>query len=166
MSDRESSSQPAPPRRSNGARALATLGRFLADDGWRPLPAGPAAFAMAYRDEGGAFAMRAEVLTEAEQLVITADAPQAVPPERLAAVAEYVSRASSGLYVGSLELDFRTGLVRARCGLDFEGEPLSARLIRNALAITVRLMETYLTGLDRVIGGEDAAAVIGEIEKG
>jgi hypothetical protein len=166
MSDLESSSQPAPPRRSNGDRALATLGRFLADDGWRPLPAGPTAFAMAYRDEGGAYAMRAEVLVEAEQLVITAAAPQPAPPGRLAAVAEYVCRASSGLYVGSLELDFKTGVVRARCGLDFEGEPLSSRLIRNALAITVRLMETYLPGLTRVLGGEDAEAVIREIEAG
>ncbi len=161
MSDHE----PAPPaRRPNGARALSTLGRFLADDGWRPVAAGPAAFSMAYSGVSGAFTLRAEVLVEAEQLVITADAPTRVPAERLAAAAEYICRACYGLYVGSLELDFATGLVRARCGLDFEGEPLSPRLIRNALAITVRLMETYLPGLARVIAGEAPLAALQAVE--
>ncbi|HMQ31180.1 MAG TPA: YbjN domain-containing protein [Chloroflexaceae bacterium] len=164
MSDHEPASPPAPARRPNGARALATLGRFLADDGWRPTPAGPAAFSMAYSGEAGAFTLRAEVLVEAEQLVIIAEAPTRVPAERLPAAAEYVCRACSGLYVGSLELDFATGVARARCGLDFEGEPLSPRLIRNALAITVRLMETYMPGLARVVAGEAPRAVIGEIE--
>jgi hypothetical protein len=164
MSDQEPLSQPAPARRSNGARALATLGRFLADDGWRPLPAGPAAFSMAYSTPAGPLTLRAEVLPEAEQLVITAEAPAAVPPGRLAAAAEYVCRASAGLYVGSLELDFATGAARARCGLDFEGEPLSPRLIRNALAITARLAETYLPGLAEVAAGADPRETIRRIE--
>ncbi len=164
MSDHEPPSRPAPARRSNGARALATLGRFLADDGWRPRPAGPAAFAMLYSGEAGAFALLAEVLIEAEQLVITAEAPARVPPERLPAAAEYICRAGCGLYVGGLELDFEAGAARARVGLDFEGEPLSPRLIRNALAIAVRLMETYMPGLARVVGGEAPRAVIGAVE--
>lgn len=164
MSDPEPPPRQVPVRRPNGARALETLGRFLADDGWRPRPAGPAAFAMAYRGEAGAFALRAEVLVEAEQLLITAEAPRPVPPERLAAVAEYVSRAGCGLYVGSLELDHEAGAVRARWGLDFEGEPLSPRLIRNALAIIVRLIETYTPGLDAVLAGVAPREAIRKIE--
>lgn len=164
MSDQEFLSQPAQPRRSNGARALSTLGRFLADDGWRPQPDGPAAFTMAFRGEAGAFTMRAALLVDAEQLVVSADAPFEVPPERLAAAAEYLCRACFGLYVGSLELDFATGVARARCGLDFEGEPLSTRLIRNALAITVRLTETYMPGLAEVAAGADPHDVIRRIE--
>lgn len=164
MSDPEPSSPPAPARRSNGARALATLGRFLADDGWRPTPAGPASFTMAYRGTSGAFTMRAELLVAAEQLVITADAPAPVPPERLAAAAEYVCRASAGLAVGSLDLDLATGAAKARCGLDFEGEPLSPRLIRNALAITARLSETYMPGLAAVVAGADPRETIRTIE--
>lgn len=165
MSDPDLSPGPSPPRRPNGARALATLGRFLADDGWRPTPAGPAGFRLDYRGEAGSFELRAEVLVEAEQLVIVAEAPVRLPPERRAAGAEYVCRASSGLYVGSLELNVDDGTVRARCGLDFEGEPLSPRLIRNALAVTVRLMETYLPGLARVVGGAEPVATITAIEQ-
>lgn len=164
MSDQELPSQPAPARPPNGARALATLGRFLADDGWRPRPDGPAAFTMAYGGEAGAFAMRAEVLVEAEQLVLTAEAPARVPAERLPAAAEYVCRAGCGLYVGGLELDFESGAARARVGLDFEGEPLSPRLIRNALAIVVRLAETYMPGLAEVVAGAGPRDVLRKIE--
>ncbi|NTU83666.1 MAG: YbjN domain-containing protein [Chloroflexales bacterium] len=156
--------RPGPAPRPNGARALATLGRFLADDGWRPRPAGPTAFAMDYSGRSGGLALRAEVLLEAEQLVISAEAPARVPAERRAAAAEYLCRASYGLYVGSLELDMDSGVARARCGLDFEGEPLSPRLIRNALAITVHLMETYLPGLIMVVDGAEPRAAISAIE--
>lgn len=158
-------SDPQPPARPNGARALATLGRFLADDGWRPRPDGPEAFAMSYRGPAAAFELRAEVLLAAEQLVITAVAPAAVPVARRAAAAEYLTRAGCGLYVGGFQLDLETGVARARCGLDFEGEPLSPRLIRNALAITVRLMEVYLPGLTKVVAGADPRAALGEAER-
>lgn len=164
MSDAESTPRPAPVRRPNGARALATLGRFLADDGWRPRPAGPSAFAMDYSGKAGDLTLRAEVLVETEQLVISAEAPVLVPVERRAAAAEYLCRASFGLYVGSLELDMDSGVARARCGLDFEGEPLSSRLIRNALSIAVRLMETYLPGLLLVIEGAEPSRAISEVE--
>lgn len=144
-----------PPPRSNGARAVATLGRLLADEGWRPRPDGPAAFDFSHHGAGSAFEVRAEVLVAAEQLVVTATAPAAVSPGRRAAAAEYVTRAAFGLYLGALQLDLDSGTMLARCGLDFEGEPLSPRLARNALAVTVRLMETYLPGLLAVIDGAD-----------
>jgi hypothetical protein len=143
-----------PAARPNGARALATLGRFLADDGWQVEPDGPQAFLMSYRGQV-AFALRVEVIVAAEQLVVTGEAPRTVPQERRLAAAEYVTRAANGLYVGAFQLDLASGLARAHCGLDFEGEPLSPRLIRNAVAIVVRLMETYLPGLLEVIDGVD-----------
>lgn len=154
-----------PPPRPNGARALTTLGRLLADDGWHPRPDGPEAFAMSYRGQAAAFELRAEILVAAQQLVVTAVAPAPVPPARRAAAAEYLTRAACGLYVGALQLDLDSGEARARCGLDFEGEPLSSRLIRNALAITVRLMETYLPGLTLVVAGADPRAALAEAER-
>jgi hypothetical protein len=156
-----SDQQPAP--RPNGARALATLGRFLADDGWAPLPDGPHAFTVSYRG-GVACTLRAAVLVEAEQLVITAAAPAAVPPARRAAVAEYLARAADGLYVGGFQLDLDGGLVRAHCGLDFEGEPLSPRLVRNALAVVVRLAEAYFPALATVVAGTDPRVALAAAE--
>ncbi len=162
----EAQPQPAAARRhANGARALATLSRFLAEEGWNPRPVGSAAFTMEYRGEAGAFELRAELLVAAEQLVITAMAPEPVPPPRRAAAAEYLIRAGWGLYVGALQLDLDSGAVVASCGLDFEGEPLSPRLIRNALAATVRLMEVYLPGLKAVIAGADPRSAVAQAER-
>lgn len=157
-----SDSPPAP--RPNGARALATLGRFLADDGWAPRPDGPQSFAMIYRGGRGALRLRAELLVDAEQLVIAVEVPAPIPEPRRAAAAEYLARAGWGLYVGGFQLDMETGAARACCGIDFEGEPLSPRLIRNALAVAVRLMETYLPGLEAVIAGRDPRTALAEAE--
>ena len=165
MSEQPPSDPAAARRQSNGARALTTLGRFLADDGWGPRPAGPSGFTMDYRGDAGAFELRAEVLVAAEQLVITAMAPEPVPPARRAAAAEYLTRAAWGLYVGALQLELDSGAAVARCGVDFEGEPLSPRLIRNALAATVRLMEIYLPGLEAVGAGADPRAALAQAER-
>ncbi|MCS6882356.1 MAG: YbjN domain-containing protein [Oscillochloridaceae bacterium] len=151
-------------RRLRGERALATLSRLLADDGWRPRPGGPGCFAMTYRSSGAVFEVWAEIIVASEQLVVKAAAPLTVPLDRRAAAAEYVLRATWGLYVGSLDLDVDSGKVCARCGLDFEGEPLSPRLIRNALSVAVRIMETYLPGLKRVIDGAAPAEAIRAVE--
>jgi hypothetical protein len=162
---RELSAQDAGgPRRLRGERALATLSRLLADDGWRPRSGGSGRFVMTYRSNGAVFEVWAEIIVLSEQLVVNAVAPLTVPPDRRAAAAEYVLRATWGLYVGSLDLDLDTGQVRARCGLDFEGEPLTPRLIRNALTIAVRIMETYLSGLERVIGGAAPLEAIRAVE--
>jgi hypothetical protein len=164
------SEQPAPEpaaarRYPNGHRAFATLGRFLVDDGWSPQQSGPSSYRMTYRSESATFELRAEVLIAAEQLVITAMASTPVPPARRPAAAEYLIRASRGLYVGALQLDMDSGAASARCGLDFEGEPLSPRLIRNALAATVRLMATYLPGLEEVSAGAGPAEAIANVER-
>lgn len=151
-------------RHARGERAVATLGRFLADDGWRPRPAGPGRFVMSYRRESGGFELWAELIVASEQLVVSAIAPLTAPAARRAAAAEYLARAGWGLYVGGFDLNMDTGEVRARCGLDFEGEPLSPRLIRNTLTITVRLMETYLPGLARVCDGVAPLDAIRAIE--
>lgn len=139
--------------RARGERAVTTLGRFLTDDGWRPRPAGPGRFVMSYQRADREFELWAELIVASEQLVVSAVAPLTAPATCRAAAAEYLARANWGLYVGGFDLNMDTGEVRARCGLDFEGEPLSPRLIRNALTITVRLMETYLPGLARVCDG-------------
>lgn len=151
-------------RRLRGERALATLSRLLADDGWRPRPGGPGRFTMTYRSNGAVFEVWAEIIVPSEQLVVRATAPLTVPTDRRAAAAEYVLRATWGLYVGSLDLDVDTGEVCARCGLDFEGEALSPRLIRNALSIATRIMETYLPGLKRVINGAAPLEAIRAVE--
>jgi hypothetical protein len=149
-----------------GPSALATLATFLTADGWRPqrLPE-RRAFTMTYAGASGSFPCVAELRAEAQQLICYAVAPLSAPPDRLPAVAEFIARANDGAYIGSFELSYRSGEVRCRSSIDFEGEALSERLIRNTLYPAVRLMDAYLPGLARVIlHGADPRQAIDEIE--
>lgn len=150
-----------------GRSALATLATFLAADGWRPQRiAGRRAFAMSYRGASGGFTCVAELRSEARQLICYAVAPVAAPPARLAAVAEFITRANYGAYIGCFELSYSSGEVRCRSSVDFEGETLSEALIRNTIYPAARLMDTYLPGLTRVIAqGAAPRDAIDEIER-
>ncbi|NTW00375.1 MAG: YbjN domain-containing protein [Oscillochloris sp.] len=151
---------------SGGPNALATLATFLMVDGWRPQRiAGHRAFAMNYSGTSGKFACVAELRAEAQQLICYAIAPLIVPPAFLPAVAEFITRANDGTYIGNFELSYSSGEVRCKSSIDFEGEVLSERLIRNTIYPAVRLMETYLPGLTQVIHhGATPREVIAAIE--
>ena len=53
-------------------------------------------------------------------------------------------------------MDFRDGEVRYKSSLDFEGERLTGRLIRNTLYPAIYTMEEYLPGLLLVMFGDEA----------
>lgn len=152
---------------SGGPNALATLATFLSVDGWRPQRiAGRRAFAMTYGGASGSFACLAELRSEARQLICYALAPISTPPARRPAVAEFITRANYGAYIGNFELSYGSGEVRCKSSIDFEGEALSERLIRNTLYPAARLMDTYLPGLTRVIAhGVAPREAIDEIEQ-
>ena len=97
--------------------------------------------------------------------------PFAAPPppvvEDRSAVAEYLTRANYGLRIGNFELDYADGEVRYKSSLDFEGQTLTAELIRNAIYPAVHTMDRYLPGLLRVtFGGATPHEAIEEVEGG
>jgi hypothetical protein len=150
-----------------GRNALSTLATFLAVDGWRPQRiAGRRAFALTYDGASGSFACVAELRSEAKQLLCYAIAPLVAPPARLPAVAEFITRANDGAYIGNFELSYTSGEVRCKSSIDFEGEALSERLIRNTIYPAARLMDTYLPGLTQVIAhGINPREAIDQIEQ-
>jgi hypothetical protein len=152
---------------SGGPTALSTLATFLAVDGWRPQRiVGRRAFAITYGGASGSFTCLAELRSEAQQLLCYAVAPLVASPARLPAVAEFITRANYGTYIGNFELSYGSGEVRCKSSIDFEGEALSEQLIRNTLYPAARLMDTYLPGLARVIAqGAAPREAIDEIER-
>ncbi len=150
-----------------GPTALATLATFLTADGWRPQRiVGRRAFALTYAGVHGRLTCLAELRSEAQQLICYALAPLVVPPAMMPAAAEFLMRASYGTYIGNFELDYRSGEVRCKSSIDFEGAILTEHLIRNTIYPAVRLMDTYLPGLIRVITqGVAPREAINEIEQ-
>jgi hypothetical protein len=83
-----------------------------------------------------------------------------------AQVAEYITRANYGLRIGNFEMDYSDGEVRYKSSLDFEGEPLTPKLIKNAMYPAVHTMDLYLPGLLGVMyGNKTPAEAIREIEE-
>jgi hypothetical protein len=92
-------------------------------------------------------------------------APIKAAEEVRPAVAEFLTRANYGLYIGNFELDYADGEIRYKSSIDFEGVPLSVELIRNTLYPALQLMDRYLPGLMKVAyAGMVPAEAINEIE--
>jgi hypothetical protein len=150
----------------NGLSAFDTLGRFLEEDGWYPQQLDDRyIYRMGFSGEHGQVACFAQIRPELEQLLFYVLAPVKAPEDRLDAVAEFLTRANYGLRIGNFEMDYNDGEVRYKSSLDFEGEPLSPRLIRNAIYPAVQTLDRYLPGLMQVIyGNRSAQEAIEEIE--
>jgi len=151
---------------ANGLLALATLERFLEEDGWHPQRLGDKPiYRMGFAGRNGRFACYAQVRSDLEQLVFYVMVPVKAPEEQRPLVAEFVTRANYGLRIGNFELDYGDGEVRFKSSLHFEGVPLDPRLIRAALEPAVTTLDRYLPGLMAVIyGGQSPLEAIGQIE--
>jgi hypothetical protein len=150
----------------DGLEAFATLGRYLAEDGWFPQEVpNHTAYRMRYQGHNGDLRVFAQIRVDAEQLIIYAIAPNNVPEEARAGVAEYLTRANYGMYIGNFELDYNDGEVRFKSSVDFEDVSLDPKLIRNTIYPAVRLMDKYLPGLLKVAyGGKSPLEAVSEIE--
>ena len=143
-----------------------TVVQFFTEDDWvfytledRPI------LRMNFRGENGGWQCYAQVREEQKQLIFYSVMESHVPEEKRPVVAEFLTRANYGLYVGNFEMDFSDGEVRYKSSLDYENEVLTPQLIKNAIYSAVQTMDRYLAGLMRVIyGSQPPAEAIAEIE--
>jgi hypothetical protein len=141
-------------------QAFETLGRFLEEEGWCPQQAEEdlLLYRVVFAGESGEMVGFAEIEPEFELLIFYVYAPVEAPKERRAAVAEYITRANYGMWIGNLELDYADGEVRYKSSIHFEGTALVEPLIRNVVEDSVQAMEAYLPGLRDVIEGRASPA--------
>ncbi len=164
---RDSRETPRPDNR-NGLQAFEHLSSYLDDDEWFPRRIeGKYAYSMSYTGKNGDLRCYAIVRVDLEEFLFYAVAPIKVPEEIRRAVSEFLTRANYGLRIGNFELDYSDGEVRYKSSLDFEGQTLTAELIRNAIYPAVHTMDRYLPGLLRVsFGGATPHEAIEEVEGG
>lgn len=150
----------------NGLHAFAVLGEFLETNHWHPQQLEDRyVYRMPFQGSNGVMQCYAQIRVDAEQLLFYALAPiKVAEPQRLA-IAEFLTRANYGMYIGNFELDLNDGEIRYKSSLDFEGIELSFDLIRNAIYPAVRLLDRYLPGILQVaFGGVSPAEAIKAIE--
>lgn len=141
-------------------RAFETLGRFLEEEGWYPQQTEEdlLLYRVALTGEGGEMVGFAEIEPEFELLIFYLYAPVEAPTELRPAVAEYITRANYGMWIGNFELDYEDGEVRYKSSVHYEGTTLAEPLIRNAVQDSLQTMEEYLPGLRDVIEGRASPA--------
>lgn len=82
--------------------------------------------------------------------------PEVVPPTQRAAVAEYLTRVNFNLRLGAFEMNWETGEVRFKTGIDLHGAPLTAELLQGVIQPNHQAMALYLPNLLNVLHGEQA----------
>jgi hypothetical protein len=110
---------------------------------------------------------------DARRFVFYSLSPVDAAPDRRDRFAEYLHRANYGLLGANFEMDYDTGEVQLRTGLEFstlprellESDELLDAIILDLSATNVGIFDRYVTGLIALSLGDVApAAIIAEIE--
>jgi hypothetical protein len=88
-----------------------------------------------------------------------------VPPDKRSAVAEFLTRANYGVYIGNFEMDYSDGEVRYKTSITVKGDRLTPALVKNLVYINVIMMDEYFPGIMSVIyAGVSPADAIAKTE--
>jgi len=90
----------------------------------------------------------------AKCLIVSAVFPFNAPAERMAAVAEFITRVNYHLAIGAFMMDCHDGECAFRCGIDVEGDWLTPALVRRLVGCCLATTDHFYTGLAAVaLGG-------------
>jgi len=130
---------------------------FFKEDGWRfnQLEEQPV-LTMGFHGENGQWTCFAQAREEQAQLLFFSVCPANAPEGRRMAVAEFLTRANYGLFIGNFELDMDDGEVRYKTSIDVEGDRLSPAMVKPLVYANVLMMDRYLPGIMSVIFGNVA----------
>ncbi|MEG4395801.1 YbjN domain-containing protein [Microcoleus sp. BROC3] len=139
---------------------------FFQQDEWPFYPVeGQPVLQTAFEGKNGKWACFARAREQQQQMVFYSMCPVNVPENKLMAVAEFLTRANSGMILGNFELDFTDGEIRYKTSIDVEGDRVSFALIKRLVYANVTMMDEYFPGIMSVIYGEvEATEAIAQIE--
>ena len=128
--------------------AYETMLNFFRDDEW-PFSQleDSTAISSGFQGDVGKWQCFANVREEQQQFIFYSVCPVDAPPEKLAQVAEFITRANYGMIVGNFELDYSDGEIRYKTSVAFGDGELTATLIKEAIYSNVTIMDQYLPGL-------------------
>ena len=125
---------------------------FFTEDDWPYTKIkGEPVLLTAFQGENGKWNCSAKVREEQEQFVFYSICPVNAPENKRLAMAEFMTRANSGMIIGNFELDFADGEIRYKTSIDVKGDFLSFELIKQLVYANVTMMDEYLPGIKSVI---------------
>ena len=117
-----------------------------------------------FEGENGPFTCYVLADDDAQRLGFYAVAPSLVDAAYRDAVALFTSRLNYGLTIGNFEIDFDSGEVRFRVGIDVEGAELTAPMVRTMAASACLNLDYHRLAIEAVgrgaISPEDAYSAL------
>ncbi|MGK7894318.1 MAG: YbjN domain-containing protein, partial [Xenococcus sp. (in: cyanobacteria)] len=80
---------------------------------------------LAFQGNNGIWDCYAKAREQKKQFVFYSLCPITTPDNKLLTIAEFITRANSGMIIGNFELDFNDGEIRYKTSIDIEGDRLS-----------------------------------------
>ncbi|HEY9892637.1 MAG TPA: YbjN domain-containing protein [Candidatus Sericytochromatia bacterium] len=128
---------------------------FFEEDGWPFVQIeGEPLLQMVFQGENGKWTCYAKARDDQKQFVFYSVCPVNAPDSKRLAVAEFLTRANSGMIIGNFEMDFEDGEIRYKTSIDVEDDSLSSGLIKRLVYANVMMMDAYLPGMMSVIYGD------------
>jgi len=128
---------------------------FFEEDGWPFVQIeGEPLLQMVFQGENGKWTCYAKARDDQKQFVFYSVCPVNTPDSKRLAVAEFLTRANSGMIIGNFEMDFEDGEIRYKTSIDVEDDSLSSALIKRLVYANVMMMDAYLPGMMSVIYGD------------
>jgi hypothetical protein len=135
-----------------------------------------AAMSMNFQGQNGRWSCYARVEEEKQIVLFYSYCPMKAPEDKRPILADFLTRANYGLYIGNFEMDYNDGEVRFKTSLDVEGNKsveegakdpveLSFALMKRVVYDNVGVMDKYLPGVMAVIyGGASPTEAIAKVE--
>jgi hypothetical protein len=104
--------------------------------------------------DNGSFDCVAIVEEEVGRFIFLARCPICIPPDKRAAIAEFLTRVNYWLAFGNFEMDYGDGDLRFRACTLMDGDAgLSREVIERAIHISLRMMDKFFPGIMAITYG-------------
>ena len=131
--------------------------QFFRDEGWDFLETEVGSgLLLDYAGKNGQWRCFARVREPERQFIFYSYAPVNIELDQRMAIAEFITRANFGAYIGNFELSFVTGNLQYRTSIDVEGleDPIIPGILNPLIDLNVAMMDRYLPGVLAVLEGE------------
>ncbi|MGF1991761.1 MAG: YbjN domain-containing protein [Nostoc sp. ZfuVER08] len=131
-----------------------TMVKFFKQEEWQfqKISAEPT-LRLAFQGKNGRWECLAKAREKHQQMVFYSICSTITPESQRSTMAEFLTRANSGMVIGNFELDFANGEISYKTSIDVEGDRLTSALIQRIVYANVTMMDEYLPGIMSVIYG-------------
>jgi hypothetical protein len=125
---------------------------FMEEEEWKyEILEGESVLRFHFKGSAGRLLCYADVEEEKDWLIFYSYLPVNTPTDKMATMAEFITRANRGMRIGNFELDFEDGEIRYKTSIDIEGGELTSKMIDNLLRANLSTMNRYFPGMMELI---------------